>query len=71
MNITMVVQLYLHECFILQGQKRLKKESDVGMLLMHWCTKHRNKLRMHVGMLLTCFKVLKQGAYRDGIIEAV
>ena len=48
-----------------QGQKFLKKESDVGMLLTgkqsteqaacrdgaHWYTKHRNKL--HVGMLLT------------------
>ena len=45
-------------CIIIQRQKLLKKESDVGMLLTgkqstacrdgaHWYTKHRNKL--HVG----------------------
>ena len=53
----------------LQGQKLLKKGSDVGMHAAHWCTKHRNKL--HVGMLLTCLQSTETSACRNGIIEAV
>ena len=51
-----------------QGQKLLKKESDVGMLLtgMHvgmvlTGIQHRNKLHVHVGMVLI-YKAQRQAA---------